>query len=59
MGSEYDDVLESVEAQIDNAVKLLVAITDLQDGRRIALGMIENALAIEHHRRYGRLEAHH
>jgi hypothetical protein len=59
MSHEYEDVLESVEAQIDSAVKLLVAITDLSDGRRIALGMIENALAIEHHRRYGKLEAHH
>ena len=59
MSREYADVLETVEAQIDNAVKLLVAVTDLDDGRRIALGMIETALAIEHHRRYGKLKAQH
>jgi predicted methyltransferase MtxX (methanogen marker protein 4) len=59
MSEEYEEALDAAENQMASAVSLLIALVGIEDGRRIALGMMENALAIEHHRRYGKLEAMH
>lgn len=59
MGEEYDEALGAAENQMTAAVSLLVTLVGLEDGRRIAMGMMETALAVEHHRRFGKLEAQH
>jgi hypothetical protein len=59
MCQEYHEALDAAENQMTAAVALLVTLAGLDDGRRIALGMIETAFAVEHHRRYGKLEAQH
>ena len=59
MSEEYDEALGAAENQMSAAIQLLVSLAGYDDGRRIALGMMETALAIEHHRRYGKLQAQH
>ena len=59
MPEDYTEALQAAENQIHAGIGILIALTGLKDGRRIAMTMIEDALAVEHHRRYGRLEAQH
>lgn len=59
MPEAYTEALQSAEHQISTGIATIVALAGLGDGRRIAARLIEDALALEHHRRYGRLEAQH
>jgi hypothetical protein len=59
MSEEFNEALDAAENQLTAAVSLLVTLAGLDDGRRIALGMMETAFAVEHHRRFGKLEATH
>lgn len=59
MPDDLSEALEAAEDRLQSAVRTVIAIAGLQEGKRITYAMLEDALAVEHHRRHGGLEAEH
>lgn len=59
MSEDVAEALEAAEDRLASAVRTIVAVAGLQEAKRITYAMLEDALAIEQHRRYGGLEAEH
>ena len=59
MPEDITQALEAAEDRLSSAVRTIVAVAGLQEGKRITYAMLEDALALEHHRRHGGLEAEH
>jgi len=59
MPEDITQALEAAEDRLSSAVRTIVAVAGLQEGKRITYAMLEDALAMEHHRRHGGLQAEH
>lgn len=59
MPEDITQALEAAEDRLSSAVRTIIAVAGLQEGKRITYAMLEDALALEHHRRHGGLQAEH